>query len=69
MHKNATVAEWYQQHGKHPVYANPRKSVPLPAGTHPVSLKLPRNGQLIEWAPGPAEPRTTPLEEEVLLGR
>ena len=26
MHKNATVAEWYREHGKHPVYANPRKA-------------------------------------------
>ena len=28
MHKNATVAEWYRDHGKHAVYANPRKSAP-----------------------------------------
>ena len=26
MHKNATVAEWYRDNGKHAVYANPRKS-------------------------------------------
>ena len=30
MHKNATVAEWYKTHGKHAVYANPKKAVPLP---------------------------------------
>ena len=29
MHQNATVAEWYKEHGKHAVYANPRKPVPL----------------------------------------
>jgi len=49
MHKNATVAEWYREHGKHPVYANPSKPVPLPAGTHAVSLRIPRGGHLIEW--------------------
>jgi len=32
MHQTATVAEWYREHGKHSVYANPRKSVPLPSG-------------------------------------
>ena len=41
MHQNATVADWYKEHGKHAVYANPRKKVPLPPGTHPVTLKLP----------------------------
>jgi hypothetical protein len=33
------------------VYANPRKSVPLPAGVTPVSLKIPRDGVLVEWQP------------------
>jgi hypothetical protein len=51
MYKNATVAEWYKQHGKHAVYANPRKSVPLPAGTQAVTLKIPRDGQLVDWEP------------------
>ena len=27
MYQNATVAEWYKEHGKHAVYANPRKAV------------------------------------------
>jgi tetraether lipid synthase len=49
MHKNATVAEWYREHGKHPVYANPRKALPLPENTQPLSLKIPRNGRLVEW--------------------
>ena len=31
MHQTATVAEWYKEHGKHAVYANPRKPVPLDA--------------------------------------
>ena len=30
MYQNATVADWYREHGKHAVYANPKKSVPLP---------------------------------------
>ncbi len=29
MYQNATVADWYRDHGKHAVYANPKKSVPL----------------------------------------
>ena len=49
MHQNATVAEWYKTHGKHAVYANPRKGVPLPAG-QPVSLKIPRDGVLVDYA-------------------
>ena len=51
MYQNATVAEWYREHGKHPVYANPRKSVPLPAEVQPVQLRIPRNGRLVEWRP------------------
>jgi uncharacterized radical SAM superfamily Fe-S cluster-containing enzyme len=57
MYRNATVAEWYQEHGKHAVYANPRKSVPLPAEAQPVMLRLPRDGRLVEWRPSPRPPR------------
>jgi uncharacterized radical SAM superfamily Fe-S cluster-containing enzyme len=64
MHKNATVAEWYRQHGKHAVYANPRKAVPLPADTQPVSLSIPRDGRLVEWKPSRA--RTTPVQGEMV---
>jgi hypothetical protein len=53
MHKNATVAEWYKAHGKHAVYANPRKNVPLPVDAQPVALKIPRNGRLVDWQPQP----------------
>jgi tetraether lipid synthase len=53
MYKNATVAEWYREHGKHPVYANPRKPLPLPANAQPVSLKIPKNGRLVDWTPRP----------------
>ena len=51
MYQNATVAEWYRDHGKHPVFANPRKTVPLPADAQPISLHIPRDGRLIQWAP------------------
>ena len=54
MYQNATTAEWYREHGKHPVYASPRKGVPLPAGV-PVSLKVPRDGKLVEWRPSPSK--------------
>jgi hypothetical protein len=51
MYQNATVADWYKEHGKHPVYANPRKAIPLPAASTPVTLHVPRDGRLIEWTP------------------
>jgi uncharacterized radical SAM superfamily Fe-S cluster-containing enzyme len=60
MHQNATVAEWYKEHGKHPVYANPRKSVPLPVGV-PVSLKIPRDGQLVDWTSTERAPKEDTL--------
>jgi uncharacterized radical SAM superfamily Fe-S cluster-containing enzyme len=46
MHQTATVAEWYRQHGKHAVYANPRKPVPL-GNQGPPSLRIPDSGVLI----------------------
>ena len=51
MHQNATVAEWYKEHGKHAVYANPRKPVPLDSNVQPVSLRIPREGRLVDWQP------------------
>jgi uncharacterized radical SAM superfamily Fe-S cluster-containing enzyme len=47
MYQNATVAEWYKQHGKHAVYANPRKPVPLSPSAQPVALTIPKNGVLV----------------------
>src|SRR5207245_4022001 len=38
MHHTASVADWHKLHGKHAVYANPRKSVPLGPRVHPVAL-------------------------------
>jgi 7,8-dihydro-6-hydroxymethylpterin dimethyltransferase len=48
LYQNAGVAEWYKEHGKHAVYASARKSVPLADAT-PVSLKIPRDGRLVDW--------------------
>ena len=50
MHRTATVAEWYWQHGKHVVYANPRKPVPLDSLPQPISLTIPRDGVLVPIA-------------------
>jgi 7,8-dihydro-6-hydroxymethylpterin dimethyltransferase len=50
MYKSASVAEWYRQHGKHAVYANPRKAVPLEV-SQPITLKIPRDGRLVDWTP------------------
>jgi uncharacterized radical SAM superfamily Fe-S cluster-containing enzyme len=55
MYQNATVGEWYRAHGKHTVYANARKQVPLPAAA-PVTLQIPRNGRLVPWSPRPVAP-------------
>ncbi len=51
MHYNASVADWYKTNGKHAVYANPRKPVPLPPGSKLLTLKIPRNGTLVDWPP------------------
>jgi uncharacterized radical SAM superfamily Fe-S cluster-containing enzyme len=47
MFQNATVAQWYKERGKHAVYANPRKAVPLPSYAQPVALQIPRDGVLV----------------------
>jgi hypothetical protein len=65
MYQNASVAEWYRVHGKHAVYANPRKAVPLPADVQPVMLRIPRDGRLVEWRPtGRAAGVRRPVELE-----
>ncbi len=53
MYQNASVAKWYREHGKHPVYANPKKNVPLPVAAQPVTLMLPRDGNFVRWLPKP----------------
>jgi uncharacterized radical SAM superfamily Fe-S cluster-containing enzyme len=64
MYQNAKVADWYKEHGKHPVYANVRKAVPLPANTRPVTLHIPKDGRLVQWTPkvdGPLAPPREPV--------
>jgi len=58
MHQTATVAEWYKEHGKHAVYANPRKPVPLDPRAQPIALTIPRDGRLV-----PVGLKKTPLHE------
>jgi len=53
MYQNATVADWYREHGKHPVYAQSRKVVPLPSMAQPMTLRIPKDGRLVEWSPTP----------------
>jgi hypothetical protein len=52
MYQNATVADWYREHGRHTVFANPRKAVELPRAGQPLTLHIPRDGRLVEWTPG-----------------
>jgi tetraether lipid synthase len=66
MYQNASVAEWYKEHGKHPVYANPRKSVPLDANAQPVALRIPRDGKLVDWQP-PAKAMVKPAAPVAVL--
>jgi hypothetical protein len=39
MHKTANLADWYQEHGRHAVYAA-GKSVPLASTKHSLSLPI-----------------------------
>ena len=40
MYKNASVAEWYKKHGRHPIYAGNR---PMPVPEHRPEIALPRD--------------------------
>jgi 7,8-dihydro-6-hydroxymethylpterin dimethyltransferase len=60
MYQNAKVADWYKEHGKHAVYANVHRPVPLPSHSKPVTLHIPRDGQLVQWAPKPASKTPEP---------
>jgi uncharacterized radical SAM superfamily Fe-S cluster-containing enzyme len=61
MYQNAKVADWYKEHGKHPVYANAHKAVALPANATPVTLHIPKDGRLVQWAPKPVAPLPAPV--------
>jgi uncharacterized radical SAM superfamily Fe-S cluster-containing enzyme len=57
MYRNASVAEWFKTHGRHEVFANPRKPVPLPE-YQPVNLKIPRSGVLVDYRDAEARGKT-----------
>ena len=63
MYRNATVAEWYKEHGKHPVYANPRRPVPLAPVAQPIALIIPKDGVLV---PVDVRPKARPAPVGVL---
>jgi uncharacterized radical SAM superfamily Fe-S cluster-containing enzyme len=67
MHQNASVAEWYREHGKHAVYANPRKAVPLDPLAQPVALTIPKDGRLVPVGLKKKPAPVPPLEPEVAL--
>jgi hypothetical protein len=46
LRRNPTVAEWHHEHGRHPVFANPEKKVPLPAADRSAAFSVPENGWL-----------------------
>jgi uncharacterized radical SAM superfamily Fe-S cluster-containing enzyme len=54
MYQNASTAEWFKTNGRHEVFANPRKAVPLPAA-QPVTLKIPKDGVLVDYRPAARE--------------
>ena len=54
MYQNAKVADWYQG-ARQARRSTPtrNKPVPLPANAQPVTLHIPKDGRLVEWAPKP----------------
>ncbi|MBE3134804.1 MAG: radical SAM protein [Acidobacteria bacterium] len=61
MRHNPTVAEWYREHGRHEVFANPAKQVPLPAADRPAALSVPEDGWLCPRAGQGQETVARPL--------
>ena len=52
MYQNATVAEWYREHGKHAVYAKHAQARAAAAEqAQPLTLHIPKDGQLTAWSP------------------
>jgi hypothetical protein len=43
---NPTVADWHRAHGRHEVYANPGKRIPLPEVDRPAALSIPEDSWL-----------------------
>jgi hypothetical protein len=64
MHKTAGLAEWYKEHGRHPVYA---KGKPVPGISKKHTLSLPIVQAILEAdADAPPAPAASPylIEEE-----
>jgi uncharacterized radical SAM superfamily Fe-S cluster-containing enzyme len=61
-HHNPTVADWQRDHGKHTVYANAAKKIPLPPADRPAALIVPDDGCLCprEASPDTATSRPSP---------
>jgi hypothetical protein len=72
MHQTSTVADWYKEHGKHAVYANPKKPVPLAPAAQPIALTIPRDGVLVpvgaRKTPHAAPPSSALQPKETLTG-
>ncbi len=66
MYQNATIADWYKEHGKHPVYANPGKSVPLP-DCGPSALSTDQTGAFIPLASLRKQPLVQGLAQRNVL--
>lgn len=61
MRHNPTVAEWYRAHGRHEIYANPGKRIPLPDVNRPAALSVPDDGWLCPRADTDREAVGRPL--------
>ena len=64
MHMNATVAKWYKEHGRHPVYAN-RKPLELDSYAHDLVVDPVAAARVREKGEGPQ----TAHEEELMVRR
>lgn len=67
MKANATVAEWFKRHGRHPVYAK-NQDLELPAFDHGVSVKEHPLAEAERAAPAPA-PKRKPLKHLPVVNR
>jgi len=61
MRHNPTVSEWQREHGRHAVYANPNKAIPLPDMERPAALSIPEDGWLCPRAVPGQGARECPL--------
>jgi hypothetical protein len=67
MKANATVAEWFKRHGRHPVYAK-NQDLELPAFDHGITIKEHPLADAERQAPAPA-PKRKPLKHLPVVSR